>query len=65
MNKEVAVYFKEAYALHKKANSEVSARLKDLVTDLKAKLGPIMELGNPSMRPRHWEKLFCILNQAW
>lgn len=25
----------------------------------------VLELGNPSMRPRHWEKLFKILNQSW
>jgi hypothetical protein len=65
MNKEVQAYFKDSFSINKKMNNEVTSRLKDAVADLKAKMGPIMELGNPAMRPRHWEKLFKIMNQAW
>lgn len=65
MNKDVNVYFKESYAFHKKLNNEVTLRLKEGVNDLKVKMGAVMELGNPAMRPRHWEKLFKLLNQTW
>ena len=65
MNKDVQVYFKESFSLHKKMNNDVTSKLRDHVADLRAKMGPVMELGNPAMRPRHWEKLFKLLNQAW
>lgn len=39
-------------------NSEVTGRLKEATQDFKAKLPVIVELGNPAMRPRHWQKLF-------
>lgn len=39
-------------------NSEVTARLKEATQDFKAKLPVVVELANPAMRPRHWQKLF-------
>jgi hypothetical protein len=35
MNRDVGVYFKDAFALHKKMNNDVTAKLKDAVADLK------------------------------
>lgn len=41
-------------------NSEVTARLKEVMQDFKAKVPVIVELGNPAMRARHWQKLFKV-----
>lgn len=41
-------------------NSEVTGRLKEATQDFKAKLPVIVELGNPAMRPRHWQQLFKV-----
>lgn len=45
--------------------SEVTARLKEATQDFKAQLPIILELGNPAMRPRHWQKLFKAMNQPY
>lgn len=41
-------------------NSEVTGRLKEATQEFKAKLPVIVELGNPAMKPRHWQKLFKV-----
>lgn len=41
-------------------NSEVTGRLKDATQEFKAKLPVIVELGNPAMKSRHWQKLFEV-----
>lgn len=46
-------------------SSEVTARLKESTQDFKAQLPIILELGNPAMRPRHWQKLFKAMNQPY
>ena len=65
INKEVQVYFKDSFSLHKKLGNDVSMKLKDKTSDFKSKMGVILELGNPNMRDRHWEKIFEKLGQAW
>jgi len=65
MNKDVNIYFKESYSFHKKLNNGVTANFKDAVNEHKIIMNPIMELGNPAMRPRHWDKLFKLLGQPW
>ena len=51
--------------MHKKLNNDVSLKLKDKATDFKGKMGVVLELGNPSMKDRHWEKIFDKLGQQW
>ncbi|DBA02677.1 TPA: hypothetical protein N0F65_010502 [Lagenidium giganteum] len=63
--KDVAVAFKDAYALHKKLSNDVTALLKDRTADFKVKIPTILELGNPAMKDRHWEKIFKALRQPW
>lgn len=65
LSKEVAVAFKDAYALHKKLSNDVTAVLKDRTAEFKLKIPTILELGNPSMKDRHWEKIFKALRQPW
>lgn len=65
LSKEVAVAFKDAYALHKKLSNDVTAVLKDRTADFKLKVPTILELGNPAMKDRHWEKIFKALRQPW
>ncbi|KAE9216083.1 Dynein heavy chain 6, axonemal [Phytophthora fragariae] len=65
LSKDVAVAFKDAYALHKKLSNDVTAVLKDRTADFKLKMPTILELGNPAMKDRHWEKIFKALRQPW
>eukprot|EP00644_Phytophthora_capsici_P003893 jgi/Phyca11/15732/fgenesh1_pg.PHYCAscaffold_15_\ len=34
-------------------------------TEFKLKMPTVLELGNPAMKDRHWEKIFKALRQAW
>ncbi|TYZ58010.1 hypothetical protein PybrP1_003505 [[Pythium] brassicae (nom. inval.)] len=63
--KDVAAAFKDAYALHKKLSNDVTAALKDRTADFKLKMPTVLELGNPAMKDRHWEKIFKALRQPW
>lgn len=54
-----------AHVLLSQMSSEVTARLKEATQDFKAQLPIILELGNPAMRPRHWQKLFKAMNQPY
>ncbi|KAG6597879.1 dynein heavy chain [Phytophthora cinnamomi] len=65
LSKDVAVAFKDAYALHKKLSNDVTAVLKDRTAEFKLKMPTILELGNPAMKDRHWEKIFKALRQPW
>jgi dynein heavy chain len=64
-NKDVQIYVKESFGLHKKLTNSVSAKLKERTAEFKAKMPVVLELGNPSMKDRHWEKLFQDLNQTY
>ncbi|OQS02753.1 dynein heavy chain, partial [Thraustotheca clavata] len=63
--KDVAVAFKDAYSMHKKLSNDVTALLKDKTAEFKLKIPTILELGSPSMKDRHWERIFKSLNQPW
>jgi len=63
--KDVAVYFKDSFSMHKKLNTDVTSKLKDKTNDFKLKMTVIQELGNPNMKSRHWEKIFAALQQSW
>lgn len=41
-------------------STEVTGRLKEVTQDFKSKLPVIVELGNPAMKTRHWQKLFKV-----
>jgi dynein heavy chain len=65
MNKAVSLFFKDSFAAHKKLDTEVTGKLKEKVTEFKQSMPLVLELGNPAMRPRHWEKLYKALEQPW
>jgi dynein heavy chain len=65
VDKEVQVFFKESFSFHKKLGNKVSEALKDKISDFKAIMPNVMDLGNPNMRPRHWEKLFKLINENY
>ena len=52
--------FKDSYAFDKRIGNAVSAKLKQQLTNFKKKLPIILLLGNKSMRPRHWAKIFQV-----
>lgn len=41
-------------------DSEVTGKLLKATQDFKSELPVIVELGNPAMEPRHWERLFEV-----
>ena len=63
INKEVQLYAKESFSLHKKLNTDVTAKLKDKSVEFKNKMPIVLELGNPCMKDRHWEKIFTAIGQ--
>jgi dynein heavy chain len=65
VNKEVQVFFKDAYGLDRKIGNAITAHLKDKTQMLKLKMGDILDLGNPKMRPRHWQKIFNALGKGY
>lgn len=62
VDKEIQVFFKDAYALHKKLNNPISEKLRDMVSELKGMMPSVLDLGNPNMKARHWEKIFKAVN---
>jgi len=65
MSREVQLYSKEGYSLHKKMGNDVTNRLKEKTNEVKAKMPIVLELGNPSMQPRHWKKIYDALGQPF
>jgi dynein heavy chain len=66
LNKQVNASNKTAFALVKALDGdEVASRMKSMVDEFREKVPAIMDLGNPAMRPRHWEKLFKKVSLPW
>lgn len=65
IDKEVQVFFKESYAVNKRLGNKVSEVLKDKVAEFKAIMPNVLDLGNPNMRARHWDKVFKLINQNY
>lgn len=65
IDKEVQVFFKDCYNLHKKLGLKVSELLRDRISDFKAIMPNILDLGNPNMKARHFEKIFKLVNLAY
>ena len=57
--------FKDSYALNKKLSSKVSEQLRDKISEFKAIVPNILDLGNPNMRTRHFEKLFAMIKVSY
>lgn len=54
--------FMKAHKLHKKFQGDVSKKLLDSVKAFRADVPTIVELGNPSMQPEHWDQIYKIMN---
>ena len=65
INKDVQTYFKDSFSMHKKLTNDVTEKLKDKTNDFKLKMNVILELGNPNMKNRHWQKIYAALQQSW
>jgi dynein heavy chain, axonemal len=65
VDKEVQQFFKDSFALQKKLNNKASELLKDKVTEFKTMMPNILDLGNPNMRPRHFEKIFRLIDENY
>ncbi|CAD7935566.1 unnamed protein product [Amoebophrya sp. A120] len=67
MNKQTAQCFKVAYGLEKTfgpKNPKVVKAARESIERWRGNMGSIMDLGNPAMRPRHWEKLFKAMGMG-
>jgi DNA repair ATPase RecN len=60
VDKDLQLLFKESFSLNKKLGFKVSELLKDKISDFKTIMPNILDLGNPNMRNRHFEKLFKL-----
>ena len=57
VDREVQVFFKDCYTCHKKLNNGVTETLKDKISEFKAIMPNVLDLGNPNIKGRHWEKI--------
>jgi dynein heavy chain len=65
IDKEVQIFFKDSYSIHKKLGYKVTELLKDSVSEFKAIMSNVLDLGNPNIRTRHWERLFSLIKQNY
>jgi dynein heavy chain len=65
IDKEVQSFFKDSFALHKKLNTKASEMLKDKISEFKAMMPNVLDLGNPNMKARHWEKAFKLIGETY
>lgn len=62
---ETQIVFKDASIANKRLGNAVTKHFLETCSDFKQRVPVILELGNPSMRPRHWEQIFAELNQPY
>lgn len=65
VDKEVQGFYKDSFSLHKKLSSKVSEMLKDKIAEFKGMMSNILDLGNPKMKARHFEKIFRLINETY
>ena len=65
MDKEVQGLFKDSYNMHKKIGTAATEMLKDKVSDLRSMMPAILDLGNPNLRARHWERVFKLIKKEY
>ena len=65
MDREMQTLFKEVYALHKKEGLPATEMLKDRVSDMRSMMPAVLDLGNPNIRSRHWDKIFKLIEQEY
>eukprot|EP00746_Dinoflagellata_sp_MGD_P154845 gnl/MRDRNA2_/MRDRNA2_85065_c0_seq4.p1 gnl/MRDRNA2_/MRDRNA2_85065_c0~~gnl/MRDRNA2_/MRDRNA2_85065_c0_seq4.p1 ORF type:complete len:4104 (-),score=817.24 gnl/MRDRNA2_/MRDRNA2_85065_c0_seq4:76-11610(-) len=66
MNKQVSQSYRTCYQLAKNLEGDaVVTRIKSMVEEWKGHMATILDLGNPAMRPRHWEKIYKAINLPW
>ncbi|CAK9043200.1 unnamed protein product [Durusdinium trenchii] len=66
MNKQVMASYKTANGLTRSLDGdEVAVRVKGMIEEWRERMPCILDLGNPALRPRHWEKIFKKINLAY
>jgi dynein heavy chain len=66
MSKLVSQFFRQIFNLTKAfPQDEVASRMKAMIEEWRDRMPAILDLGNPAMRPRHWEKLYKTINLPW
>jgi dynein heavy chain len=65
LNEQVNELFKNASLYDKKIKNEVTDLYKTKIQDFKVNMSCIMDLGNPVMKERHWERLFKVLGKRY
>jgi dynein heavy chain len=65
VDKEVQQFFKDSFGLQKRLGSKASEMLKDKVAEFKTMMPNILDLGNPNMRARHFEKIFRLIGEKY
>lgn len=66
IDKEVQQFFKDSFSFNKKLNNnKISELFKDKISEFKAIMPNILDLGNPNMKTRHYEKIFKLFNESY
>lgn len=65
IDKEVQIFFKDSYNIHKKINNQVSENLKEKINDFKMIMPNVLDLGNPNIKGRHWEKILTKIGMVY
>jgi dynein heavy chain len=66
MSKLVGQFFRQIFNLTKAfPKDEVASRTKGMIEHVRDRMPVILDLGNPAMRPRHWEKIYKAINLPW
>jgi dynein heavy chain len=64
-NKTLQIHLKKSFGLHKKFHDPISDLYSQSVQEWKEFMPIILDLGNPAMRPRHWKRVFHLLNRPY
>ena len=65
LSRDVQTKLKTSFVCDKKLSDAVTRKFKNEVQQFRTNVNCILELGNPNMKERHWEKLFTSLGQPW
>jgi dynein heavy chain len=65
MARDLQTFSRDAFSAHKHINTEITGCLRESTAELSTKMPLILDLGNPAMRPRHFEQLFEALGQPY
>ena len=65
VDQKMQLFAADIFSLNRKINSPVTEKLMEVVEVFKPTMPLVMDLGNPAMLPRHWERLFKAMGKSY